>query len=38
MSLTVAEIGLDEIEDRIRMAKVNLAFWEEMKAEKEAMG
>ena len=37
MSLAASDITLDEIEDRIRMAKINLAFWEKMKEEKEAM-
>ena len=35
MSLTASDITLDEIEDRIRMAKANLKFWEDMKADKE---
>lgn len=35
MSLAASDITLDEIEDRIRMAKANLKFWEDMKADKE---
>lgn len=35
MSLAASDITLDEIEDRIRMAKANLKFWEKMKEEKE---
>ena len=35
MSLAASDISLDEIDDRIRMAKANLKFWEDMKADKE---
>ena len=33
--MNLTNISLDEIEDRIWMAKKNLAFWEKMKEEKE---